>query len=166
MRGECAWFLSADSARNVDPEAVCPRCSDYPSEPMAKPKVVLPGLFNRAAAAANGGDLAEAERLYRAILGVRPGQPEALHSLNVVRYQRGAPDEALTLIERAGDGMRYSIGSRRNSISWRRTARNRRCDSAGGPWPASASSIFLAIAAVAHRSFDAGGGHHRLRQHS
>lgn len=67
---------------------------------MAKPKRALPELFTLAAVAANSNDLVQAERLYREILAVRPGQPDAMHSLSVVRYQRGRHDEAITLLER------------------------------------------------------------------
>lgn len=60
----------------------------------------MPELFSRAAAAASAGNFAEADRLYRAVLAAHPRQPEALHSLSVVRYQRGRHDEALSLIDR------------------------------------------------------------------
>lgn len=47
------------------------------------------------------GRLAEAERLYRAILQEHPNHPAALHLLGVVAGQVGRIDEALALIRRA-----------------------------------------------------------------
>ncbi len=67
---------------------------------MAKIIAATPELFSRAAQAASAGDFAQADRLYRAILAVRPREPEALHSLSIVRYQLGRHDEALSLVER------------------------------------------------------------------
>jgi tetratricopeptide (TPR) repeat protein/SAM-dependent methyltransferase len=47
------------------------------------------------------GQFAEAERLYRRVLGQDPEQPDALHLLGVLAYQGGRFDAALPLIERA-----------------------------------------------------------------
>lgn len=42
-----------------------------------------------------------AETLYRRILAVAPEQPDALHFLGLLNFQRGRPDEAVALIGRA-----------------------------------------------------------------
>jgi protein O-GlcNAc transferase len=47
------------------------------------------------------GRLAEAEALYRGILGTRPGHADATHLLGVIRYQQGRHGEAVPLIEKA-----------------------------------------------------------------
>lgn len=57
--------------------------------------------LNRAIQAHQRGDLAVAERLYRKVLKVRLGQPDALHYLGVLEHQRGHSDEAVQLIESA-----------------------------------------------------------------
>src|SRR5262245_50248415 len=70
-----------------------------PHRVMAKSRPAVPELFDRAAAAADAGDLDAADRLYRSILAVRPGLPQALYSLSIVRFQRGRHTEALSLID-------------------------------------------------------------------
>lgn len=47
------------------------------------------------------GDLENADRLYRDILDVEPGNADALHLCGVVAHQRGRRREAIELIERA-----------------------------------------------------------------
>src|SRR5262245_20660810 len=47
------------------------------------------------------GDLAGAERGYRAILRVDPGSVDALHYLGILKAQQNACAEALTLFDRA-----------------------------------------------------------------
>jgi tetratricopeptide (TPR) repeat protein len=47
------------------------------------------------------GELEPAERIYRAILSEQPEDPEALQLLGVVLLQRGHPQQAIQLIERA-----------------------------------------------------------------
>ncbi|MGV7210364.1 tetratricopeptide repeat protein [Oxalobacteraceae bacterium A2-2] len=48
-----------------------------------------------------GGQAAEAERRYRAILAKAPRHPDALHYLGVLMHQQGQRDSALALIGRA-----------------------------------------------------------------
>lgn len=48
-----------------------------------------------------GGQMDEAEALYRRILEVEPENPDALHFLGVLTYQRGDPAEAVRLIRQA-----------------------------------------------------------------
>ena len=60
-------------------------------------------LLNRALQAHGGGNLGEAERLYRTLLGADPEQPDALHYLGVIGLQVGRFDEAVELMERAVD---------------------------------------------------------------
>ena len=47
------------------------------------------------------GDLAGAEREYRAVLAIAPDHPTALHYLGVVLYQRRELDAALPLLTRS-----------------------------------------------------------------
>jgi Flp pilus assembly protein TadD len=47
------------------------------------------------------GRLAEAERLYRHVLALDPGQAEALRLLGVLRFQRGDPPDAELLLRQA-----------------------------------------------------------------
>jgi tetratricopeptide (TPR) repeat protein len=51
------------------------------------------------------GDLAAAERSYRAALAAAPDHPLAMHYLGVVEYQHGRLDAALPLLERAAAAM-------------------------------------------------------------
>ena len=48
-----------------------------------------------------GGQLAEAEALYRWIFETAPDHPEALHYAGVLAQQRGRSDEAVTLMQRS-----------------------------------------------------------------
>ena len=57
--------------------------------------------MNKATAVHQKGKLAEAERLYLAILRVKPDHFDARHFLGVLRYQQGRFGEALSLIGRA-----------------------------------------------------------------
>ena len=52
-------------------------------------------------AAHRRNDLATAERAYRDILAIAPDHPTATHYLGVLLYQRGQPDAALPLLDRA-----------------------------------------------------------------
>ncbi|MBN8871263.1 MAG: tetratricopeptide repeat protein [Rhodospirillales bacterium] len=54
-----------------------------------------------AVAVHRSGDLAQAERLYRAVLASCPDEPNALHLLGVLERQRGRPDLAVALITQA-----------------------------------------------------------------
>ena len=47
------------------------------------------------------GNLAEAERIYREIIGQEPNNPDALHLLGVVAHQTGHHQQAVSLITRA-----------------------------------------------------------------
>ncbi|HET7410040.1 MAG TPA: tetratricopeptide repeat protein [Paracoccaceae bacterium] len=49
------------------------------------------------------GDLAAAEAAYRGILADQPDQPDALHFLGLLRFQRGEADEAIRLIRQSLD---------------------------------------------------------------
>jgi protein O-GlcNAc transferase len=57
--------------------------------------------LQRAIALHQQGQLAEAEKLYRRILGKEPAHFDALHLLGVVRLQQGRGAEALELIDKA-----------------------------------------------------------------
>lgn len=54
-----------------------------------------------AIAAQRTNDLETAESTYRDILAEEPGQPDALHFLGLLEYQRGEADKAIELIERS-----------------------------------------------------------------
>jgi tetratricopeptide (TPR) repeat protein len=61
----------------------------------------IAGAFAQAFELHRLGRLAEAERLYEAVLAVEPGHCDALHSLGLIRFATGRPAEALRLIARA-----------------------------------------------------------------
>jgi len=65
-------------------------------------------LSRRASRAHQSGELAKAERLYNAVLGLDPGNFDALHGLGQLHCQRGRYDTALVLIQTAlrNDGSR------------------------------------------------------------
>ncbi|OJW29533.1 MAG: hypothetical protein BGO51_10815 [Rhodospirillales bacterium 69-11] len=67
--------------------------SPDPADPIA-------GL-QAAVAVHRSGDLDQAERLYHAVLALRPDEPNALHLLGVLERQRGRPDLAVALITQA-----------------------------------------------------------------
>ncbi len=50
-----------------------------------------------------GGNLAEAEALYRQVLVEQPGHPDALHLLGLIAHQRGRHEEAIHIIRQAID---------------------------------------------------------------
>jgi len=58
-------------------------------------------LVAQAMQAHQRGDIASAERDYRAALATAPDHPAALHYLGVIHYQRNRLDDALPLLERA-----------------------------------------------------------------
>jgi Flp pilus assembly protein TadD len=75
-----------------------------PRPPPVPPPVSPPSADALARAGVDAhrrGDLAAAERDYRAALALAPGHPLATHYLGVVEYQRGRLDAALPLLERA-----------------------------------------------------------------
>jgi tetratricopeptide (TPR) repeat protein len=61
----------------------------------------VPQVLAQAVELHRQGRLADAERLYAAILAVRPDQFDALHYLGVIRLSQGQPGEALRLIATA-----------------------------------------------------------------
>jgi tetratricopeptide (TPR) repeat protein len=58
-------------------------------------------MVRRAQRACASGDLAAAERLFKAVLQQRPGHFDALHGLGQIHYGRGRLDTALVLIQEA-----------------------------------------------------------------
>ncbi len=48
-----------------------------------------------------GGRLQAAEQIYRQILALEPNQPDAIHLLGLIAFQRGQPDEAVACYRRA-----------------------------------------------------------------
>lgn len=58
-------------------------------------------LFDRALSQHRAGDLAGAERLYRDVLESAPGHDRALFLLSAFELERGAPEAAVELLERA-----------------------------------------------------------------
>ncbi len=61
----------------------------------------LSEALTRALALHQAGDLAQAEQLYRKIIGAKPDHFSALHMLGVLRHQCGDHEEADRLIQRA-----------------------------------------------------------------
>ncbi len=57
--------------------------------------------FQAALATHQSGRLAEAEALYQAILSTRPGHPDAMHLIGVVKVQSGQPEIGIDWITRA-----------------------------------------------------------------
>jgi tetratricopeptide (TPR) repeat protein len=57
-------------------------------------------MFNLAVRADNAGDLSQADRLYRAVLQLRPDHRHALHRLSIVEYRQGRPLAAISLLDR------------------------------------------------------------------
>src|SRR5581483_5354358 len=70
--------------------------------PSAKP-INVPQTLAQAMVLHQQGRVAEAEKLYHAILEVRPDQLDALHLLGIIRLNQGQPAYALRLI---ADAMR------------------------------------------------------------
>ena len=58
-------------------------------------------LLQDAIAAHQGGDLNEAEQLYRAILGIQPSHPDANHNLGVLNLSLNKVESALLLFHSA-----------------------------------------------------------------
>ncbi len=58
-------------------------------------------MLQRANQAHRRGELAEAERGYRAVLAALPDQPDAVHFLGLLLHQRDASDEAPRLLSRS-----------------------------------------------------------------
>jgi tetratricopeptide (TPR) repeat protein len=72
------------------------------------PPLTPPNADARVAAALvqhQRGDLAGAEREYRAVLAIAPDQPTALHYLGVILYQRRELDAALPLLTRSAQAV-------------------------------------------------------------
>jgi len=61
----------------------------------------LQELLHQALDAQNSGKLAEAERLYLAVLAADPGNFNANHLIGIMRFQQGRTDEALEYFDRA-----------------------------------------------------------------
>ena len=58
-------------------------------------------LLRRAHAAHQEGKLSEAESGYRSVLRIRPEDPDALHFLGMLHFQRGERSEAIQLVRRS-----------------------------------------------------------------
>ncbi len=57
------------------------------------------------------GRLAEAEKLYTAVLSSHPSQFDALHLLGLLRHQQNRPAEAVQLLKRALDANPRSVAA-------------------------------------------------------
>ncbi len=64
-------------------------------------RATLQELFDQAIALHQGGDLAEAERLYQQVLLIEPASFAPRHMLGVIRFQQGRNPEAIELIAAA-----------------------------------------------------------------
>jgi predicted TPR repeat methyltransferase len=65
------------------------------------PGAATGNLLRRAHAAHQEGRLNEAESGYRSVLRIRPEDPDALHFLGMLHFQRGERDEAIKLVRRS-----------------------------------------------------------------
>lgn len=72
-----------------------------PAPALARPPQSIVVRLTEAVAHHQAGRLAEAERLYRAVLAADAAQPDAVHLLGLLAHQRGQHEEALRLISRA-----------------------------------------------------------------
>jgi len=68
---------------------------------MPENKLTLREAMTQAVAAHNSGELAKAERLYKAVIAAKPDHPDALHLLGVIESQRGRNEAGLELIDRS-----------------------------------------------------------------
>jgi predicted O-linked N-acetylglucosamine transferase (SPINDLY family) len=73
------------------------------------PDEIIHQSFSLAVASHNRGDLADAEQLYRAILGAQPNHADALHGLGVIAHQVARHDLAQQYISAA-------LGLRRDAV--------------------------------------------------
>lgn len=78
-----------------------------PRSPARKP-------IEAALKAHQSGNVAEAQRLYRAVLALSPGDPQALHGLGVIAFAAGNRDEALPLLAKAAQQAPKIAEVRRN----------------------------------------------------
>src|SRR5690242_20822891 len=80
-----------------------PTCPDSCriSGPSAMNPEELQSRLQAAVTAHNRGDLAAAERDYRAVLAAAPAQPDAVHFMGLLLHQRGQSAEALPWLRRA-----------------------------------------------------------------
>ena len=68
---------------------------------MSRPSPTIGPMVAQAMTLHRQGDLASAEKQYRAILTLQPDNPDALHLLGTIRADLGNVDEGIALIERA-----------------------------------------------------------------
>ena len=73
----------------------------YELKVMNQPRAALQELFDQAIALHQGGDLAEAERLYQQALLTEPASFAPRHMLGVIRFQQGRYPQAIELISAA-----------------------------------------------------------------
>jgi len=65
------------------------------------PSSIIPGLLRTALRLHQGGRLAEAEKIYRAILAIDPHHADSLHLLGMIEYQAGHFEAAIASIREA-----------------------------------------------------------------
>ncbi|MGA2671698.1 MAG: tetratricopeptide repeat protein [Terracidiphilus sp.] len=85
-------------SRRNDPTRPARQSSAQPASPAA---ATVGPLLQKAVAHHQAGQLRQAEALYRQILQISPGQPDALHLLGVMACQVGRYETALELIDQA-----------------------------------------------------------------
>jgi predicted TPR repeat methyltransferase len=66
-----------------------------------QPGTATRNLLRRAHAAHQAGKLSEAESGYRSVLRIRPEDPDALHFLGMLHFQRGDREDAIKLVRRS-----------------------------------------------------------------
>ena len=87
-----------------------------PLAPLTDAQTTCRQLMAEALAHQQARRLADAERLYRAALARVPDEPDALHMLGVIRYERGDLAEAKALIVRALDLTGWRITAIRQNL--------------------------------------------------
>ena len=68
---------------------------------MSKRKHAIEAYFQSGVRLQGAGRLAEAEQVYRQILGAAPGHADSLHMLGVIASQCGQPRAAVACIDQA-----------------------------------------------------------------
>lgn len=68
---------------------------------MSHPEGPTRNLLRRAHEAHRTGRLSDAENGYRSVLRIRPNDPDALHFLGMLHFQRGQREEAIALVRRS-----------------------------------------------------------------
>ncbi len=103
-------------------------CGRLGAQPPAVPDIA--GMMNAALAAQRERRLDEAEERYREVLAHQPDQPDTLHMLGVIRFEKDDYRGALLLILRALELTRWAYRSYRHNLGLALARANRARDDA------------------------------------